>query len=354
MDTRRRICLALVAAVIVVLTVAPPSVAKGSRTPTTTTPPAPGAADAPPGAIVNSWALAPAGSVDPSHPGDRPDFSYSAPPGSELSDAVTLFNYSNVELTFHVYATDAFNNLQGQFDLLAEAKKPSDVGTWVSLPQQNVTLPPHKQATFPFSVKIPGSARPGDHAGAILASNDAIGNGPGGQLVRVNRRTGSRLYVRVAGPLQPELAIRQISSAYHPRLNPFSGPVDVTYEVENRGNVRMNGQTSVTASGLFGLGSKHGAKVTLPEVLPGQKVHLKAHFNAIPATFLAVANAHVDPAPVGDAGQAHPASRRSLSLALPLTLIALVLVIVLVRYARRSYQRHDDEPQAPVPQLQHQ
>jgi hypothetical protein len=114
----------------------------------------------------------------------------------------------------------------------------------------------------------------------------------------------------------------------------------------------MGGQVHADASGLFGLGSKTGAKVTIPEVLPGQKVKFKAHFNGIPATFVALAHAHIDPAPVGDAGTAHPVSRRSLALALPLALIAIVIVIVLVRYARRSYERHDDEPEAPVRELQ--
>ncbi|MBV8691439.1 MAG: DUF916 domain-containing protein, partial [Actinobacteria bacterium] len=287
----RRTLMAVVAVAAVITLTASPTWARSKRTTTTTSPPAPGAENAPPGAVVNSWALAPAGSTDPRQPGDRPNFSYSAAPGSVVTDQATLFNYSNVELTFHVYATDAFNELGGEFGLLPESKKPTDVGTWVVLPQANLTLPPQKQATFPITVKIPSTARPGDHVGAILASNDALGAGPSGKLVNINRRTGSRLYVRVAGPLQPELAISKISSSYHPRLNPLSGPVDVTYEVENRGNVRLGGQVQADASGVFGLGSKKGPRIKLlDEVLPGQKVRVKAHFKGIPATFIASAH----------------------------------------------------------------
>ncbi|MBV8958273.1 MAG: hypothetical protein JO087_05850 [Actinobacteria bacterium] len=270
-----------------------------------------------------------------------------------VTDQATLFNYSNVELTFHVYATDAFNELGGEFGLLPESKKPTDVGTWVVLPQANLTLPPQKQATFPITVKIPSTARPGDHVGAILASNDALGAGPSGKLVNINRRTGSRLYVRVAGPLQPQLAISKISSSYHPRLNPLSGPVDVTYEVENRGNVRLGGQVQADASGVFGLGSKKGPKVKLlDEVLPGQKVRVKAHFKGIPATFIASAHAHVYPTTVDEGRSAKAVSRGSLSIAFPLTLIALVIVVVLLRRARRSYERHDNEPSTSERSLQ--
>ena len=114
----------------------------------------------------------------------------------------------------------------------------------------------------------------------------------------------------------------------------------------------MGGHVRADASGLFGLGSKKGPNITLPEILPGQKVRLKAHFTGLPATFVDLSHVHVDPAPVGDAGTAHAASRGSLSLALPITLIAIAIVLGLLRYARRSYERHDDETPGPVRQLQ--
>jgi hypothetical protein len=351
MQTWRRTLAALLGAVAIIAAVVPPGWAKGSRTTSTTAPPAPGQGPVPPGAVVNSWALAP-GSTDPRQPGDRADFSYSVAPGGSVTDAITVFNFSNVELTFHVYATDAFNQNSGQLDLLPPDKKPADVGTWVVLPQDNLTLLPHQQATFPFTLRIPPGARPGDHVGAILAANDALGTGPNGKMVKIDRRTGSRLYVRVAGALAPDLAIRKISSAYHPRLNSLSGPVDVTYRVENRGNVRMAGRAWVTASGLLGLGSKRSHPLALPELLPGQSMQLKVHFNGIPATVLAFSRAHVKPSAVGATSSLQPVSLGSRSLAVPLTVVALGLIIALVLYARRSYKRHNDGPPGAERQLQ--
>src|SRR5262245_12940729 len=70
--------------------------------------------------IVHSWALAPGdGSAEA---GERPNLSYQLPPGGEVHDIVTLYNFSNVELTFRVYATDAYNNEDGSFDLLPDRK----------------------------------------------------------------------------------------------------------------------------------------------------------------------------------------------------------------------------------------
>ncbi|HEX7276794.1 MAG TPA: hypothetical protein VF244_05410, partial [Acidimicrobiales bacterium] len=92
-----------------------------------------------PDSVVHSWALAPTMS-DGTDGGNRPNLSYEVPAGAEVQDQVTLFNLSNVPLTFRLYATDAYNNTEGTFDLLPADQKPTDVGTWVTLPQDSITL----------------------------------------------------------------------------------------------------------------------------------------------------------------------------------------------------------------------
>ena len=55
----------------------------------------------PPGSFVESWALAPTG-LDPSQPSSRPNITASLAPGATQQDSVSLWNYSDVPLTFHV------------------------------------------------------------------------------------------------------------------------------------------------------------------------------------------------------------------------------------------------------------
>ena len=128
----------------------------------------------------------------------------------------------------------------------ARRPEPVDAGSWVKIPQENLTLPPGKQATIPISIDIPADASPGDHVAAILASSRAEGTGPDGKVIALDRRTGTRLYVRVAGPVEPKLNIEGVSVNYSPSLNPLSGSATVTYTVANRGNVRLGGTSSVT------------------------------------------------------------------------------------------------------------
>lgn len=343
MSNWRRIALPFAAAAILLVLSAAPG---DAATTTTSKPSAPTPLPPQPGEIVNSWALAPASTNDPTQTAERSSLSYSAPPGGTLTDAVTLFNFSNVQLAFKVYATDAFNNAEGQFDVLRQDQKTKDVGSWITLPQRDISLPPNSQATFPITVKIPATASPGDHAGAILASSAAIGQDAKGNAITVDRRTGSRVYIRVAGPLSPELAITKVKTTYHASLNPFSGRNDVSYRVENQGNVRLAGKHKVSAKGLLGLGGKGTQYADLPELLPGQGVTLHASFKGLPATFLNFANAKVDPNDA-EGKTLKVISRGAATIAIPWTIIALAIIIGFSRYAQRAYQRHrrDQQPE---------
>lgn len=333
------------AAMLMTFLAAPGWSAQRHRTTTTTEPPlAPGATRSQESnGVVDSWAVSPAGSLDPTQPGDRSFLSYAVTPGQQFKDAVILFNFSNVPLTFRLYPTDAFNNADGGFDVLPGTTKPKDAGTWITPDQGVLTLGPKTQATVPITVRIPLAATPGDHVGAILASNPAQGTSPDGKVITVDRRTGTRVYIRVTGPLHPELAITQVHATYHASLNPLSGRVSVSYRVENIGNVRLAGKHHARVGGILGLGSKSGKTQDLPELLPGSGATMHASFTGVPATFLDFATVTVDPNDSG--GQKVKSARRhAATIAMPWTVLALALVVYLIAYSTRSYRRHGDGP----------
>ena len=292
--------------------------------------------------IIESWAVAPAGSDDPSQPGNRPYLSYTAAAGSTVTDAVTIYNYGNVPQTFRLYAADAFNTEDGSFDVLPGDQPSVDAGSWVKIPQENLTLPPGKQATIPISIDIPADASPGDHVAAILASSRAEGTGPDGKVIALDRRTGTRLYVRVDGPVEPKLTIEGVSVSYSPSLNPLGGSATVTYTVANRGNVRLGGTSSVTVGGPFGLFGKVGPTEELADLLPGESVTYTTTIDGVPATVISSAEVNLDPSAIaGDEDTLADESQGALGLAIPWTVLALLAIIGLVVFAWRRYRRHD-------------
>lgn len=309
--------------------------------------------DAPPdGEVIHSWALSPAGtSEDPSQPNNRPNLSYEVDPGAVVEDAVTLYNYSNVPLNFRLYATDAFNDDTGAFSLLAGDEDPIDVGTWVSLAASTVTIPAESQATVPITVKVPTDATPGDHVGGLLASSQALGTDDDGNTVTIDRRTGTRIYIRVAGPVEQDLAIARVDTDYRPALDPLGGSATVRYVITNRGNVRLAGRHSVTISGPFGLARQQGPEQDLEELLPGESITIEQTFEDVPATAVEITKVRLEPSTVaGQEGDLPTVTRRSAALALPITLILLAVAAWLTLRARHALLRHRQAEQPPEAQ----
>lgn len=297
-----------------------------------------GAGDPAPGEVVHSWALAPAGSDTSSGAGNRSSLSYAAEPGSVVQDAVTLYNLGTEALTFRVYATDAFNNADGQFDLLPGTETPKGAGAWLSVQQEMITVNPNRQVTIPFTLSVPADAAPGDYAGAVLASSEAQSTGDAGDLVTLDRRTGTRLLVRVAGELTPDVAVTDISTRYSPALNPLAGSAVVTYTLENRGNVRLSGTSTVSVAGPFGLGRVTAESVQFEDLLPGQSIDLTATLGGVPAFGLAFTNVAV--VPTGEGVQVDTVDASSFTFAPPVAVLLGLVALLFGLLGVRAYQRH--------------
>lgn len=301
---------------------------------------APGVTEEDRDAVVHSWTLAPVAKNAGGEGTGRPNLSYEVAPGGTVTDEVTLFNYSNVPLTFRIYATDAFNNDDGGFDLLPGDQRPTGIGTWISVPQESLTVPARAAVTMPITLTVPEAARPGDYAGGILASSRAEGTGPDGKLIGVDRRIGPRVYLRVSGKLQPELSIEDLRATVDPSLNPVGGSAEVVYRILNSGNVRMAGTQQVSISGPFGVAKQSAPTSRIPELLPGESVELRANFDGVGSTGVAVAEVRVEPDPIGtDVEAPAPTARRRLTLAVPYGVIGGAVVLLLLRYSLRAFRR---------------
>jgi hypothetical protein len=253
---------------------------------------------------------------------------------------VTLWNYGNVQLTFRVYATDAFNNADGAFDLLEGTKTPKDLGAWLTLPVRNITVPAHAKADLPITLTVPAGAEPGDHAAGILASNEALGSGPDGKTVTLDRRTGTRVYLRVAGPLHPALAVTKAHSVYHASVDPRKGDLDVTYVVRNVGNVRLGATQEITVKNVFGRSMKSATPKAIAELLPGNEVQLTRHFSGVAATVRVGARIRLRPTSFDGSGaaKAEATPRTASTWAFPWLLLAIAVLLTLLARGIRWFR----------------
>ena len=341
--TRRTVTRTLLAVAGLVLVVTPmtgtagaqedaPSADTGSATP----------ADA---AQPVTWSVRPA-------PGDdgaaRPNFVLEAEPGATVTDELVVTNDGRVNLVLGVYVSDAFNTADGETDLLAGEERPTDIGAWTTTEATSVTVPAGGTATVPFTIAVPDDATAGDHVGGIVTSLTVTEEGTDGNRVRVERRLGTRIYLRVDGELRPELTFTDLTAEYHANLNPFApGSMELTYTVENTGNVRLRATRTARVATSLGFAARVDEAADMDELLPENSYTLTQRVEGVWPGFSTTSSIELDPydasgEPLRPA--AAPAiARTSTSLvpwsAIVLLLVALVVAAVLVVLRRRRRRR---------------
>jgi hypothetical protein len=269
-------------------------------------------------------------------------------PGARLQDYIAVANYSDVPLSLQVYAGDALNASSGAFDILEQSQRSTDVGAWVSFRGSNgltVTVPPHQQVNEPFSVTVPTNATPGDHSGGIVASL-ASTDVTGGRRVTVDRRVGTRIYIRVPGTLSPAVSVGGLTAKYTTTVNPLGfGRVVVHYTLTNAGNVRLQGTQRLRASAGIG-GGLATVVIELPVLLPGQSVPVTGQLRGVPPLGRLTVEVTIEPVATEAGAKVASTSRSQQVWGWPwpqaLVLLVLAWAVVLVRHQRRLHRAQVD------------
>lgn len=244
-----------------------------------------GAQQAPPARAAENgeWAVYPAAS----RLGSRPYFYLSADPGSTVTDRVTVANKTAAPLSFLLYGADAYNTERdGGFAVRTRQERQTGPGAWIKPARDRVTVPPHSAVTVPYTLTVPADAAPGDHPGAVVALDERIAKGAGGDLaLGVQRAVGARVYLRVGGPTVPALAVEDVTLDQDRPLVPGTGTSSavVSYTLHNRGNVTLNPRVALKAQGLFGRTLLTRDLDRLPaELLPRQRIRLSERWTGSP------------------------------------------------------------------------
>jgi hypothetical protein len=143
----------------------------------------------------------------------REFFNYEVAPGATIEDSVTITNKSQAILRLQTWAGDAYNATGGgAYAINGIDVENTDVGSWITMSESEVTLEPEASVDVPFTMVVPDNATPGDHVGGIVTLNPVpeAGQAPDGAQLRVQNAVGVRLYARVNGPLTSELQITSL------------------------------------------------------------------------------------------------------------------------------------------------
>lgn len=278
-------------------------------------------------------------------PDGRTRFSYKVDPGQSLHDTFLVANTGTTAQDFTVVGTDAFNDDDGEFALLATADQPTAIGAWVTFENGanriQFTLQPGESRVLPFTLALPAEATPGDHVGGLVASVVTPG-----EQVDLDRRVATRVYARVSGQLQPRLAISGLDASYDGDWwNLLTGTVTVRYTVDNPGNIALAGNVSAGVNTWFGIPVSATQTGTIEEVLPGGSASYEFEVPAVAqwgylGPYLRLSPFVDDSDPANQLPVA-PVSRDTFLLAVPWLVVIAVGVGILIWLGLRARRTRD-------------
>lgn len=182
------------------------------------------------------------------------DGSLEVQPGEFVQTQVRVRNTTGQTQTVQTLAEDFIISEDGRTPIPVQASPDSrwSLASWIEIPNPQTTLPPGVSQTIPVFIRVPENALPGGRYAMIMHQPTAGEQASlevelGGQAA-VNQRVGTLVYVRVAGPVNEEALIRNISI---PGFSEF-GPVPISFEIENLSDIHVRPITQISITNMFG------------------------------------------------------------------------------------------------------
>ena len=186
-----------------------------------------------------------------------------ARPGSVIRTEVVVANLGTVPLDLLLYPADAFSTDQGEFGLEPIEAADDGVAGWVSVERSEISLEPDEAEEVRVVIRVPESAEPGDHPGAVVARTASpIRRGDVPTLLAV----GTRLYLTVPGPTSERVVMHGIDAVVE------DGRPRFQLDLENTGNTVVEVGGSYALRGLFGLDTGEGSLGRPITLVPGARV----------------------------------------------------------------------------------
>ncbi len=108
---------------------------------------------------------------DPSNLLTKSYFIFDDKPGIVVTSRVRVINSGTARGSVSLYAVDATTGQTSGAVYLNRDDPRNDVGAWITLGVQQLTLDPGQSQIVPFQITIPRTVRPGQHLGGIVAEN---------------------------------------------------------------------------------------------------------------------------------------------------------------------------------------
>lgn len=174
-------------------------------------------------------------------------FIHTINPGQTIEEAVSVFNNSDRQETYVLYAADFTPSTDGGFACKQFVEPREEVGAWINLPPTTITLPKGGSKEVEFTITAPQNVDPGEYNGCILVARqepEKIKQGDSG--ITLSFRTGARVALTVPGEIIRNLSLQDfdITQENWKKYSQLS--------IKNDGNVSVDTNIQVTVKNLLG------------------------------------------------------------------------------------------------------
>jgi len=151
---------------------------------------------------------------DPSNPVTKSYFVFDSRPGTILNNRVRVTNNGTATGSVTLYAVDSTTGQTGGSVYLSQDAGKSDVGAWIKLGVQHLTLAPGQSQIVPFQVVIPQDTWSGQHVGGIVAENmTSNSSSPKSAIqIRIQNLTIIAVQVNLPGTLIEQMTVTGIQA----------------------------------------------------------------------------------------------------------------------------------------------
>jgi hypothetical protein len=201
--------------------------------------------------VANASAAGPTFSLKPASPAPLGYFVLKGKPGGTVRGKVEVLNVGSKAGTTNLYAVDATTGETSGAVYRSKGEPRRDVGRWISISSQTLSLGPGESRIVSFAVHVPDDAKPGQHLGGLVAQRSSStvkggskeggkGNGKENSFkIKINALSVLAVQVDLPGPERPKMALSGIEAGNQP------GHQSILLGIGNTGNVLVKGAGSV-------------------------------------------------------------------------------------------------------------
>lgn len=180
--------------------------------------------------------------------------------GQEVRQTITITNGEASELVLATSVSDfTASGESGEATFTEDGQTAFSLSSWISLPNETITVPAQGRIEMPFTVRIPANAEAGGHFGTIFFSPVTSGGGD----IAVKQKVGVLLLVKVKGEIK-EQGTLDIFDTFNAKVDPDQVhktspqaifekfPINLAVRITNTGNVHSKPSGKITLKNTFG------------------------------------------------------------------------------------------------------